>query len=407
MTSSLNRPNDMDDSTDDVPARQSSPDGASGAPSTLRDAMQRHPDLERAAADAVDYYADALSPNTRRAYRSGWEDFCLFCDRYDLDALPAKPGTVALYLSFLAKKHDPDTGAVHKDGLVVPTLEQRLAAIRHVHREHECESPTDSRQVATVMRGIRRNQQHRPDRAPPLMTYHVKRMVDALPEIRTRYANRKRDRTKTASGAELTANERRYLERLQVRNRAMILLGFAGGLRRSEIAALRFESIRREPGLGLVVDVASSKTDADGEGYLIYVRRAESVYDPVRAYDRWHTEVASSQRDAPLDASDDERVTGPVFRAITRGGRIRDGAVTPETVNNVVKEAVCLADLPDADAYSAHSLRAGHATQATTNGVPMAIAMKTTRHQSVDQFEAYVRNDEAAFDRASSGKLGL
>jgi hypothetical protein len=66
-----------------------------------------------------------------------------------------------------------------------------------------------------------------------------------------------------------------------------------------------------------------------------------------------------------------------------------------------------LAGLSDPDEYSAHSLRAGHATQATKNGVPAEIAMQTTRHESREQFADYVRNDEEAFKDASSGKLGL
>lgn len=75
--------------------------------------------------------------------------------------------------------------------------------------------------------------------------------------------------------------------------------------------------------------------------------------------------------------------------------------------DGIVQEAVRLVGLSDPEAYSAHSLRAGHATQATKNGVPAEIAMQTTRHESREQFSDYVRNDEKAFEDASSGKLGL
>lgn len=381
-------------SSSDAPSSPpaSEPEGLSDD-SPFEQKLAQNPELRRYAEDAVSFHEEALSENTREAYEAGWRDFCLFCNRYEFTPLPADAGTVALYLSFLAKKKDSDTGTIEKEGLVVPTLEQRLSAIRFVHEEQGHESPTSTRQVKNVMAGIRRNQKHRHSQANPLLTYHVKRLVDALPKIARNYEQRKRTRAKTASGAELTAGERRYLKLLQIRNRALLLLGYAGALRRSEIASLTFAHIRREPGHGLVLDIRSSKTDPEGKGYLIYIPRLESEYDPVRALDHWKKEAALEK--------------GPVFRGITRGGNVQDRGLTGRTVNNVVKQAVELADLSDPDGYSAHSLRAGHATQATKNGVPAEIAMNTTRHQSREQFQDYVRNEEEAFESASSGKLGL
>jgi integrase len=351
------------------------------------------PKLRELAEDALSYHEEALSENTREAYESGWDDFLLFCEEYGFEPMPAAPGTVALYLSFLAKKIDFETGELRKEGLSVPTLEQRLSAIRHYHEEKGHESPTSARQVKKVMSGIRRNQKHRSEGAKPLMTYHVKRMVGALSRKAEIYAEKKRTRAKTAAGAELTSSERRYLRLLEARNRALLLVGFAGALRRSEIASLRFEDISREPGLGIVIDIRESKTDQEGKGDLIYVRRLESEYDPVRALDKW-------REAAGLDE-------GAVFRPVTRGGSAREKPITGRTVNNIVQEAVRLAGLSRPDEYSAHSLRAGHATQATKNGVPAEIAMQTTRHESREQFAGYVRNEEKAFRSASSGKLGL
>ena len=362
-------------------------------PADLEQKLAENPKLREYAEDAVTYHDGALSENTRQAYASGWRDFRLFCEENDFVALPADPGTVVLYLSFLAKKVDHKTGEVTKEGLSVPTLEQRLSAIAYHHEEQGHESPTSTREVKQVMAGIRRKQRHRPDDAKPLMTYHIKHMVDALPKKADPCAQRKRERTKTAAGARLTNGEKRYLRLLQIRNRALLLLGYADALRRSGIAGLTFDDVREEPGLGLVIDIRASKTDQEGEGQLVYVRRLTSEYDPVRALDAW-------RKESGIDA-------GPVFRPITRGGNVGDEAITGKTVSNVVQEAVELAGISEADAYSAHSLRAGHATQATKNGVPAEIAMKTTRHESRDQFEGYVRNEEKAVESASSGQLGL
>ena len=364
-----------------------------GLPDGFEEKLAENPELRELAEDAISYHEEALSENTRRAYEAGWEDFCLFCREKGFDPLPAAPAAVALYLSFLSKKIDHETGEITKEGLSVPTLEQRLSAISYYHEEAGHESPTSARAVKKVMKGIRRRQRHRSEEAKPLMTYHVKRMVDSLRKKAEIYAQKKRERAETASGAELTSGERRHLTLLEARNRALILVGYAGALRRSEIASLHFEDLRKEPGLGLTLDIRQSKTDQEGEGDLIYIRRLESEYDPVRALDAWREASGLGE--------------GAVFRPVTRGGNVQERSITGKTVNNVVQEAIRLAGLSGPEEYSAHSLRAGHATQATKNGVPAEIAMQTTRHESREQFSDYVRNEEKAFKEASSGKLGL
>lgn len=406
-----------DSPADDGSVEEASARDASLSEDSFSDTLAENPELRRLAEEAVSYHEEALSENTRDAYASAWEDFRLFCREHDLRPLPAEPATVALYLSFLSKKMDSETGEVQEEGLAVPTIEQRLSAIAHYHEEAGRESPTSTRSVKNVMAGIRRSQKHRPEGARPLMTYHIKRMVDSLPKKAEIYAEKKRERAKTASGAELTGGEKRYLRLLEARNRALLLVGFAGALRRSEIAALRFEDLSREPGLGLRLDIRQSKTDQEGKGDLIYIRRLESEYDPVRALDAWREALEASQRKSSKEKSSKEKssglgqenspTSGPVFRPITRGGTPKEKPITGRTVGNALQEAVRLAGISDPEAYSAHSLRAGHATQATKNGVPAEIAMQTTRHESREQFADYVRNDEEAFQDASSGKLGL
>lgn len=164
-------------------------------------------------------------------------------------------------------------GAAHRDGTFGSGLrvEQRLSAISHYHEEGGHESPTSARAVKKVMAGIRRRQRHRPEEARPLMTYHIKRMVDSLPKKTEIYAEKKRERARIPSGAELTKGQKRYLRLLEARNRALLLVGYAGALRRSEIASLRFEDIEKESGLGLTFDIRQSKTDQEGEGDFVYI----------------------------------------------------------------------------------------------------------------------------------------
>ena len=268
----------------------------------------------------------ALSENTRKAYQRGWEDFLSFCREHGFEATPATEQAVALYLSDRAEDLGPST------------LSQRIAAIQHAHDERGLSSPTRSKSVQNVMRGIRRESDRSPEQAPPLLTEHVKDMVDALP------GNGKPPEGTEAEAAWLRGK----------RDRALVLTGFAGAFRRSELAALRMEHIDSRPD-GLLVTVPESKTDQEGEGQLVAIRRIEgSGYCPVKALREW---MAAAQIEE-----------GAVFRGMPRSGYISREAITGRTVGNAVKRAAETAGLPQAKDYTGHSLRAGHITQASMEG---------------------------------------
>ena len=213
------------------------------------------PELKDLAGKALEYHDSALSENTRRAYQRGWEDFAQFCEEHGFDAAPATEQALALYLSDRAEDLAPST------------LSQRMAAIQHAHDERGLRGPTRSKAVHNVMRGIRRESDRSPEQAPPLLTEHIKDMVDALP-----------GNGKPPGGTEAEAAWLRGK-----RDRALILMGFAGAFRRSELAALRIEHVDSRPD-GLLVTVPESKTDQEGEGQLVAIRQIEdSDYCPVKA----------------------------------------------------------------------------------------------------------------------------
>ncbi|MCS3638950.1 site-specific integrase [Salinibacter ruber] len=322
------------------------------------------PELRDLADKAVEYHESALSENTREAYRRGWEDFLSFCQKHGLDAAPASERAVALYLSDRA------------EDLATSTLSQRMAAIQHAHDERGLQSPTRSKAVQNVMRGIRRETERTSEQAPPLLTEHIKNMVDALP--------------RTGSPPSGTEAEAAWLRGR--RDRALILTGFAGAFRRSELAALRMEHIDSRPN-GLLVTVPESKTDQEGEGQLVPIRRIEdSGYCPVRALRRW----------ASVASIDD----GPIFRGVPRSGFISRDAITGRTVGNTVKRAAEAAGLPQAEDYTGHSLRAGHITQASMEGAPDAAIQAQSRHESDRAFREYVR-PQKLLENTSSAHLGL
>ncbi len=322
------------------------------------------PELKDLAGKAIEYHDSALSENTRKAYQRGWEDFLSFCEEHGLEAAPASERTLALYLSDRA------------EDLATSTLSQRMAAIQHVHDERGLESPTRSKTVQNVMRGIRRELDQAPEHAPPLLTEHIKNVVDAL--------------AGTGSPPSGTEAEAAWLRGR--RDRALILTGFAGAFRRSELATLRQEHIDSRPD-GLLVTVPESKTDQEGKGQLVAIRRIEdSGYCPVKALRRW-VAVASIEE-------------GAIFRGVPRSGIISRDAITGRTVGNAVKQAAEAAGLPQADSYTGHSLRAGHITQASMEGAPDAAIQAQSRHESDRAFREYVR-PQKLLENTSSAHLGL
>ena len=322
------------------------------------------PELKDLAGKALEYHDSALSENTREAYQRGWEDFAEFCEEHGFEAAPATEQAVALYLSGRA------------DDLAPSTLSQRMSAIQHVHDERGLKSPTRSKSVQNVMRGIRRESDRTPEQAPPLLTEHIKDMIDALPGS-----------GKPPEGTEAGAAWLRGK-----RDRALILTGFAGAFRRSELASLRQEHIDKRPD-GLLVTVPESKTDQEGEAQLVAIRRIEdSEYCPVSALRRW-IDVASVEE-------------GAIFRGVPRSGLISRDAITGRTVGNAVKRAAKAAGLPQAEDYTGHSLRAGHITQASMEGAPDAAIQSQSRHESDRAFREYVR-PQKLLENTSSAHLGL
>jgi integrase len=177
-----------------------------------------------------------------------------------------------------------------------------------------------------------------------------------------------------------------------LRDRALILLCFAGGLRRSEVVALTIQDIAYVPE-GLVITIRGSKTDQERAGQKVAIalgKNAETC--PVRSLRAWLLKGGIT--------------SGPLFRGVTRWGKVGTDALTDQVVALLVKKYARLADL-DATLFSGHSLRAGLATSASkVVGVDERIIMKQTRHKSEAMVRRYVR-DANLFSQNISGMVGL
>jgi len=159
------------------------------------------------------------------------------------------------------------------------------------------------------------------------------------------------------------------------RDRALLLTGFAGAFRRSELVAIQIDDLHYVPE-GMVVQLRRSKSDQEGQGREVAIpfgSRPETC--PVAAVHAW---IACAKLES-----------GPVFRGITRHGRV-SSALTPTAVALIVKERAQAAGL-DPAAYAGHSLRAGFATSAALGGAPEWAIMKQTGHRSRAMLDRYVR----------------
>ena len=295
-----------------------------------------------------DYLNHQLAPSTARAYRSDWQQFQTWCQQRQLIALPAAPETIALFLASQAS-----------DGIKVSTLERRLAAIRLAHDVAGHLLPTSHKIVRGALAGIARTHGRRVQPKAPALADHVKAMVAVTPD--------------TPRGW---------------RDRALLLLGFAGAFRRSELVAIRFEDLAFELD-GLRVHLHRSKTDQESRGQTVPVIRGQHSC-PVRALSDWlrRTEIT----------------TGPVFVRIGRDGKPRHGrALSAQTVALIVKWYAFKAGF-DPRHYSGHSLRRGFATQAAMNGATPYKLRAVTR-QTLTTLQDYIDDAEAFVDHAGRQML--
>jgi integrase len=170
-----------------------------------------------------------------------------------------------------------------------------------------------------------------------------------------------------------------------LRDRALLLIGFAGGLRRSELAAINlidFERVRE----GIILTIRRSKTDQDGVGRKIGIPFGRTIHCPVRALETW------------LNAARVE--DGPVFRPVDRHGRVSTGRLSGEAVSLILRDRMATAGF-DPTGYSGHSLRAGFATSATRAGVSTFKIRQQTGHASDAMLSRYVRDGELFIGNAA------
>lgn len=305
----------------------------------------------RLAERAREHVENSKAPNTRRAYKSDWADFAEWCRYHGVTELPASSETVALYLTDCA------------EGLKTSTLQRRLSTISQAHQAAGHESPTHHPAVRAVWQGIKREKGRAMQGKSPTLTADIRCMIEHLPPEKL----------------------------LSVRDRCLLLIGFAGAMRRSELVGLDIGDVQ-DTGEGLVVTIRRSKTDQEGAGRKIGIPYGSTpVTCPVRAFREWKIKSG-------IEA-------GALFRGINRHGTMRDTRLTDQMVARIVKRAL-LAAGREAETFAGHSLRAGLATQAALNGVSERSIQEQTGHKSLPILRRYIR-DGSLFRENAASKIGL
>ena len=287
---------------------------------------------------ARDYARAAKAPSTLRAYASDWRHFVAWCAAHNLEALPASPETVALYLTSLARTHRPGT------------LTRRLTSITKAHQARGLVSAAAVSELAVgeTLKGIRRTLGTAQKGKASLLTADLLQVLAHLsPDL------------------------------AGIRDRALLLVGYAGALRRSELAALELSDVAWVEE-GAVLTLRRSKTDQEGQGRGVAIPRGAHVQScPVRALQAW-IEAAGLRE-------------GALFRPVDRHGRLRAGHLHGDAVGEIVKRALGRAGFA-VERFGGHSLRAGFATQAAKNGATAFDIMRQTGHRSVQTVSRYVRD---------------
>ncbi|WP_292838633.1 site-specific integrase [Methylotenera sp.] len=288
--------------------------------------------------DFEKYINAALASSTRSSYQSDLAHFISWGG-----TIPSTPEIISQYL------------AVHADLLAPATLSRRVVSINRAHTSQNLPSPTKSDLVKATLRGIKRTVSTKQRQVEPILKNNLCDMVAGLEGVKG------------------------------CRDKALLLIGFSGAFRRSELVSLQHSDIEFVEH-GLVVHLRKSKTDQLGEGRKIGIPYARGAVCPVLALKEW------------LKLS--EISEGALFRPVTRHGRIENINLSTQAVAIIVKERAKAIGL-DASKFSGHSLRAGLVTSAAQAGVSSWKIRQQTGHKSDAMLNRYIRDARLFIDNAA------
>ncbi len=277
--------------------------------------------------------------NTLRAYKSDFKDFGAFCSKHGLNSLPTQPKIVSLYLTHLSKNSK------------ITTLRRRLVSISMVHKLKGHYLDTKHPIIVENLMGIRRMKGSIQKGKKPILINHLKSIINVI-------------------------NEQNIEELKKLRDKSIILIGFGGGFRRTELVSIDYEDLEFVTE-GLKITIKRSKTDQFGEGMIKGIPYFNNEnYCPIVNLKNW-LEISKIK-------------SGPIFRRFSKGLYMTNKRLTDQSVALIMKEYLNLAGI-DSKNFSGHSLRSGFATVAAESGADERSIMAMTGHKSTQMVRRYIR----------------
>jgi site-specific recombinase XerD len=289
---------------------------------------------------------------TREAYASDWKQFLRWCEQHHQMPLPATVEAIVAYLSYMASAGRKPT-----------TMARHLVSISLAHKAAGFDDPpVATTPVREAMKGFRRMLGVKRDKKTALRRDDLQRIFREMDDPSHSRA---------------------------IRDRALLLLGFAGAFRRSELVALTVEDLEFVPE-GVTVTVRRSKSDQEGQGMKKAIHRGGKLC-PVSALELWLKTAGIT--------------TGGIFRRIHRSGAIGTDVISGESVAAAVKKYAALIG-KDAKQFGGHSLRRGFCTAGAAAGMNEVQLMRVTGHKDSKMLREYVA-EATLFDNNTSALLGL
>ena len=277
--------------------------------------------------------------NTLRAYKSDFKDFGAFCAKHGLSSLPSEPKTVSIYLTHLSKNSK------------ISTIRRRLVSISMVHKLKGHYLDTKHPIITENLLGIKRVKGSIQKGKKPILINHLKSIVNVI-------------------------DEQKCEEIKKLRDKSIILIGFGGGFRRTELISIDHEDLEFVAE-GLKINIRKSKTDQLGEGMMKGLPYfSNEIYCPVTTLKKW-LEVSKIK-------------SGPIFRRFSKGSLLTEKRLTDQSVVLLMKEYLNLAGIENKN-FAGHSLRAGFATVAAESGADERSIMAMTGHKTTQMVRRYIR----------------
>ena len=277
--------------------------------------------------------------NTLRAYKSDFNDFGAFCAKHNFKSLPSEPKVVSLYITHLSKNSK------------ISTLRRRIVSISMVHKLKGHYLDTKHPIIVENLMGIRRTKGSIQKGKKPILISHLKSIINVI-------------------------NNQKIEENKKLRDKSIILIGFGGGFRRTELISIDYEDLEFVPE-GLKITIKRSKTDQFGEGMIKGLPYfTNEKYCPVKNLQKW-LEISKIN-------------SGPIFRRFSKGLSLTNKRLTDQSVVLLMKEYLNLAGIENKN-FAGHSLRSGFATVAAASGADERSIMAMTGHKSTQMVRRYIK----------------